>query len=463
MTSTEFASKDNTPSRLKKFITSKSSRKDYNFVSEEKKNRNEVQKDIEKLLKQEFYQKASENVKNAIRLRTKKDTKSFFYRQLQNLNDKIVVFKSMQEKFCSNERFNEAYPNVNQLLESQGLMDKHNNINQLLDKKNGTQKKRQKSGRLNLEIKSAKHKNSKKKLDRRRGSKRSSKFLSTSVISSCDLDKNKYPHENLEIDNPISENEEDYSQISKPKEKQKKRKSNRKNRFKLPDLKLKLHEGIEKKCCFKKHARDVGRIVSVIDSISSVSKKKIDMNKSFFIKSKEKKLSSKRIQETSFRSNKFINSDKNDQTFQTGRVKSTSPAWNRLSAPRYISPNLSAIKPLQEHILNGELPNINKKKKEMSNTKLNNSRTQLVYQNSVKSLRSIKSNSKPRVKLPKKILKSSHNFEVSSQSASFNIENRFKMKHKGNRNFNGSMNRTLILNKKPEIENIRKIYCQEIS
>lgn len=49
----------------------------------------------------EFYQKASDNLKNAIMLRKQKDNKTFFYRQLQNLNEKIVLFKNMQKRYKS--------------------------------------------------------------------------------------------------------------------------------------------------------------------------------------------------------------------------------------------------------------------------------------------------------------------------------------------------------------------------
>ena len=44
------------------------------------------------------YNKLQKMLNNAINLRQAKDNKSDFYRQLQILNDKIVIYKDLQEK-----------------------------------------------------------------------------------------------------------------------------------------------------------------------------------------------------------------------------------------------------------------------------------------------------------------------------------------------------------------------------
>ena len=66
-------------------------------VEENKRKQQSINRLIE-MSNQEFYKKASANVKYAIDLRKEKDKKTGFYRQLQELNDKITIFKTLQQK-----------------------------------------------------------------------------------------------------------------------------------------------------------------------------------------------------------------------------------------------------------------------------------------------------------------------------------------------------------------------------
>lgn len=134
----------------------------------------------------------------------------------------------------------------------------------------------------------------------------------------------------------ISENEDgDYSSVGKMKSR--KHNSPKRNKLKLPNLKLKLKKGPHKNKLFKKFAADVTGVVSIIDTISKSKKMKFNMNQSLIMKSRDRDYSMNKEIEKSQRSD-FLIEQSPPPIVRNFRYKSSSSNWDRLSKPRYVYP-----------------------------------------------------------------------------------------------------------------------------
>ncbi|CAI2362691.1 unnamed protein product [Moneuplotes crassus] len=417
-----------------KFMEPRCHQKELKFCEEWDSHKDKVEEEIQKLVELEFYQKASDNLKNAIKLRTRKDTKTFFYRQLQNLNDKIVVFKNMQERYKT-EKCNKTDKSQSNCSRLQRRLTKLHN--------------------LIIDAKPIKRKNYKKKVTYKVGSTRNCKSISRLNLSSCASSKKSITRK-FQISTAISETSNDHSPVCKPRRKLNKE-SICKSPGRLPNLKLQFERSPPSKG-FKRCVQDVGRIVSVIDAIGVASKNRVSK-----ISLRNFKIGSKR--------NEFKITPNEEQRIQSSlkerKIKSISPAWKRLSIPRYISPDVKKIQALNDHLEEEGLPQIDQKRREIkcskpNRSKINNSRTRLIYQNSVKSLRSLQISPKATIKFQKNICKPAEKFSMSNLDLQTRITQKLHGRNSPNENFSGAINRTVVLQKRPVIEGVQKLSPKEI-
>ena len=216
----------------------------------------------------------------------------------------------------------------------------------------------------------------------------------------------------------ISENDGELSPASNRK---RRIQSPKRNKLKLPDLKLKVvnkHKKMQN--VFKKHVSSVHGVVTVLNAISSSTKRKLNMNRSLIMRSKnENSVDSLNPSGSEFHTRLASispNAGRNNQQ--------VSPAWDRLSKPRFVSPTLNPIRSEADCPKSGELPSINQRSKNVSNLSKNHKRTRvenqknlkkslLVYQKSIKSLLKSPKCTSPRNRLLKKALVDK-SFEIGS-------------------------------------------------
>ena len=159
------------------------------------------------------------------------------------------------------------------------------------------------------------------------------------------------------------------------------------------------------------------------------------MNRSQIMKSKQRDLPiiHKEI-DRSFRSDFTNEPSPSPSNFMSHRYKSKSPNWDRLSKPRYISPQISRITHNFEENKNDRLPFMNKRRKNWNKLKQRIEDTLLIYNNSVKSLLNPTKHSDSTKRIRQKPVKADKNLEIRIPPSTFSFQSKLSHKNKRQRN-----------------------------
>lgn len=97
------------------------------------------------------------------------------------------------------------------------------------------------------------------------------------------VENEKHMNHDYELDDVISEKDGDMSPVSRGKVRRVQ--SPKKNKFKLPDLKLQMHSNPKaKKNMFKMHVSQVNGVVTVVNSIAKSTRLRLNMNRSLIMR-----------------------------------------------------------------------------------------------------------------------------------------------------------------------------------
>jgi hypothetical protein len=97
------------------------------------------------------------------------------------------------------------------------------------------------------------------------------------------IENDKHMNHEYELNDVISEKDGELSPVSRGKNRR--LQSPKKNKFKLPDLKLQMHSNPKtKKNMFKMHVSQVNGVVTVVNSIAKSTRLRFNMNRSLMMR-----------------------------------------------------------------------------------------------------------------------------------------------------------------------------------
>lgn len=155
----------------------------------------------------------------------------------------------------------------------------------------------------------------------------------------------------------ISEKDGELSPLSRSK--LKRQNSPKKNKFRLPELRLQMRPNARVQALqFKKHVNDVTGVVSVLGTICSSTKNKFNLTKPLLFKEKPRHVSRPKEITYSKDENTWIKGGNKDLKEKYEQVNhSLITSFDRLAKPRFISPKMNANMSMGDYELS-KLPSL---------------------------------------------------------------------------------------------------------